>query len=84
MKYFYFFSRVFISGMDNVLHVNGLPQWIKENEADELFEDLRKAGARIKWIDASTNKQASVLARLSIVLDQCGQPRTKFSVELQI
>ena len=40
-----------------------LPKELTDNEADELFEDLRKAGARIKYVNVSTNsEETTVLA----------------------
>ena len=56
-----------LAGVNHILEVYDLPKGIKNNETDELFEDLIKAGARIKWLhsSASASQGTPVLAIFS-------------------
>lgn len=62
-----FFLISCLSGVNHILEVYDLPKGIKNNETDELFEDLIKAGARIKWMHscASASQGTPVLAIFS-------------------
>ena len=59
-----FFS---VAGVNHILEVYDLPKGMQNNEKEELFEDLIKAGARIKWLNSSTSssKDTPVLAIFS-------------------
>ena len=59
-----FFS---VAGVNHILEVYDLPKGMQNNEKEELFEDLIKAGARIKWLNssASASKDTPVLAIFS-------------------
>lgn len=63
---FRFFSLC-VAGVNHILEVYDLPKGMQNNETDELFEDLIKAGARIKWLNssASASKETPVLAIFS-------------------
>ncbi|KAJ7384129.1 R3H domain-containing protein 1 [Desmophyllum pertusum] len=50
-----FFDFCCLTGVNHILEVYDLPKGIKNNESDELFEDLIKAGARIKWLNSSAS-----------------------------
>lgn len=47
-----FFS---VLGVNHILEVYDLPKGMQDCETDELFEDLIKAGARIKWLNSSAS-----------------------------
>ena len=59
-----FFSVV---GVNHILEVYDLPKGMQNYETNELFEDLIKAGARIKWLNssASASRDTPVLAIFS-------------------
>ena len=58
---FYYFSYLYVAEVNHILEVYDLPKGVKHGETDELFEDLKKAGARIKRLNASANSQESLV-----------------------